>query len=139
MQNIPDRALINWIQPGLLQSRVWWYHDNVLQTIAQRHEANTGSVITYDGNIEAGENVTQGPDYHLINDAIWQWLTKEEAGPFKRKEGYDYLKMLYEGRTMQELMTLFEETTTGSDTEGLDTDGEGKEPVELTDKLNIKF
>lgn len=138
MEGVPDRALVNWRQPGMFQARVWWYHDNVLQTIAQRHEANTGSVITYAVNIEAGENVTQGPDYHLIDNATWLWLTKDDGGPFKRKEGYDYLKMLYEGRTLQELTALFDESNTGSDTEGIASDGEGKEPA-LSDKLNIKF
>jgi hypothetical protein len=139
MDNIPEWALVNWIQPGVLQSRVWVYHENILQTIAQPYEQNPGSIITYAGNIAAGVNATQGPHYHLINDAIWQWLTKDSGGPFRRKEGYDYLKKLYEGQSLQELTALFEESSTGSDTEGIATDGEGKEAVALSDKLNIKF
>ena len=87
----------------------------------------------------AGENETPGPHYNLINDAIWQWLTKDSGGPFRRKEGYDYLKKLYEGQSLQELTALFEESSTGSDTEGIATDGEGKEAVALSDNLNIKF
>ena len=46
MEGVPDWALVNWIQPGVLQARVWLYHDDILQTIAQKHEPNTGSVIT---------------------------------------------------------------------------------------------
>lgn len=140
MDNIPNWALVNWIQPGGLHpARVWVYFEPWLQTIAQKHEPNTGSIITYDGDITTGLNLTQGPAYHLINDAIWQWLTKEEAGPFKRKEGYDYLYRLYQGQSLQQLMALFEESTTGSDTDGYASDGEGKQPVELLNKLNIKF
>jgi hypothetical protein len=142
MNGVPEWALVLWTQPGEVLSRVWWYHGNMLQTIAKHHEPDPGSIITYGGNIAAGVNVTPGPyrsPYRLINDAIWQWLTKEEEGPFKREEGYEYLKKLYEGQTLQELMTLFEESNTGSDTDGYASDGEGKKSVELLNKLNIKF
>lgn len=138
MDNLPPWALVNLIRPNSFDVRVWVYHDNIIQTIAQKHEPNPGSIITVQ-DTAGWVNATQGPHYHLINDATWQWLTKEENGPFRRKEGYDYLYKLYQGQTLQELMAHFEESTTGSDTEGLATDGEGKEPVELTDKLNIKF
>jgi len=140
MEGVPDRALVYWT-PGTVHAmaRVWVYRDNMLQTIADTNEPNPGSIVTYDGDITTGLNLTQGPHYHLINDATWQWLTKEENGPFKRKEGYYYLYRLYQGQTLAELMAHFEESTTGSDTEGLATDGEGKEGVALLDDINIKF
>ena len=140
MDNIPNWALVNWIQPdGLHPARVWVYFEPWLQTIAQSHEPNPGSIIIYEGNIADGENVTQGQHYNLINYAIWQWLTKDEGGPASRNEGYTYLNLLYEGNTYDDVVTLFEESTPGSDTDGYASDGEGKEPVELLNKLNIKF
>ena len=140
MDGVPEWALVLWTQPGEVLSRVWWYHDNILQTIAKHHEPDPGSIITYGGNIAAGVNVTPGPyRYRLIYNATWQWLTKDEGGPASRNEGYTYLNLLYEGNTYDDVMTLFEESNTGSDTDGYASDGEGKKPVEILNKLNIKF